>query len=570
MNQMKRTQALGLLLASFSYLLFTATAEAQERSSFVRPGDVWIFVGDSITHNDTYRRMTERVYRHYNSESTARFLPAGRDGAPSNASKEQLDKAAQENRPTLISLMTGMNDSINSGWRLGLPADKPLENYRKQIDGFAAAAREGGVDAVLLSPTLTDESLGWSSMWAIEGTAEFLRACGAIVQEVAKAHKVFYVPAQEVFEAAQRHALPQQVFRADAVHPSALGQYRIAAALLDRMAFDAPPSKGVRTFSPPAEALPVAVTLGTRMLPESAGGIPLEIVTDAPLTVTATYTFRSQGLDTMARNAARWELTGKDTVTLDLPAGALGLEMGGAADVVLDITDGKRRNLYVIDLCRVPVLHLTDNAVSGVIAGDAARPEGARAAAWTLAVRDGKWLSLEVEVFDSQICPEHDWPWGQDGLTVWLDYRPTERFADIGVDADVYQAMLIPYEQPHFAVALRPWQGRSIWGAAVAGGEKTPTGYKAHLTVADQKSQFHRFSKWADSDLSKRDFFAFNLVLCDQDRNADGKVSSAYLPYAKTHYAHDKYANTLVVVDLKNALKGDSIVNLHLAKLSAP
>lgn len=201
--------------------------------------------------------------------------------------------------------------------------------------------------------------------------------------------------------------------------------------------------------------------------------------------------------------------------------GAPGLEMGGAADVILDITDGRRRNLYVIDLCRVPVLHLTDNKVSGVIEGDATRAEGKKAAEWTLSVVDGKWLSLEVEVFDSQICPENIWPWGQDGLTVWMDYRPATRFADIGVDADVYQAFLLPYEKPTFAVSLRPWLGRAVWGPAVAGGVKTATGYKVHLHVADQQGQFHRFSKLTDSDLSLRDFFAFDLVLCDQDSAAE-------------------------------------------------
>lgn len=76
-----------------------------------------------------------------------------------------------------------------------------------------------------------------------------------------------------------------------------------------------------------------------------------------------------------------------------------------------------------------------------------------------------------------------------------------------------------------------------------------------------------RFSKLADSDLSLRDFFAFDLVLCDQDRAADGKATSSFMPYARTKYPHDKYANNLVVIDLKNKFKGDSVVNLHLTKL---
>lgn len=549
------------------------TAGAEDRASFVRPDDVWVFVGDSITHNDTYRRIVERVYRHYNPDAKAKFLQAGHDGAPSSATKEQLEKATKESRPTIISLMTGMNDSINSGWHIGAPMDKPLEAYRKQIEGFAGAAKASGVQAVLLSPTLTDESLGWSSMWAIEGTSEFLRRCGAIVREAAESQGAAFIPVQDEFEAAQKAALPPQVFRADSVHPSALGQYNIAVPILRRMALDAKPGDGPRRLSAPVPELPIKLTLGARMLAETDANIPLEIAVEAPMTVTATYSFRSKGLDAMARKSVQWKLTGKDSVNLELPAGSLSLEMGAAADLVLDITDGTRRSLYIIDLCRTPVLHLADNKVSGVIMAEpnspeANRPEGPKAAQWTISVVDGKWLMLEAEVFDSQICSEHDWPWGQDGLTVWMDFRPPERFADIGVDADVFQCMLLPYEKPKFAVALRPWQGRNINGPAVAGGEKTATGYKVYMYIIDGHWQFHRFSKLTDSDLSKRDFFAFDLVLSDQDKTADGKgVTNAFMPYAKTQNPHDKYANTLVIIDLKNKLKADSIVNVALNKL---
>ncbi len=554
-------------------LTMVSTAAAEDRASFVRPDDVWVFVGDSITHNDTYRRIIERVYRHYNPDAKTKFLQAGHDGAPSSASKEQLEKASKESRPTIISLMSGMNDSINSGWKIGAPMDKPLENYRKQIDGFAAAAKGSGVDAVLLSPTLTDESLGWSSMWAIEGTAEFLRHCGVAVKEVAAAQGASYIPAQEEFEAAQKAVLPAQIFRADSVHPSALGQYNIAAPLLRRMAFDAKPSAGPRKLSAAAEELPIKVALAARMLGETEANIPLDVAVESPMTVTATYSFRSKGLDAMPRKSVEWKLTGKDKVNLELPAGALSLDMGAAADLVLDITDGKRRSVYIIDLCRTPVLHLADNKVSGIIEAEANTPaadriEGKKAAQWTISLVDGKWLMLEAEVFDSQICPEHDWPWGQDGVTVWMDFRPPERFADIGVDADVYQAMLLPYEKPKFAVALRPWQGRNISGPAVVGGEKTATGYKVYMYVADGHWQFHRFSKWTDADLSKRDFFAFDLVVSDQDKTADGKgTTNSFMSYAKTQYPHDKYSNTLVIIDLKNKLKADSIVNAHMVKL---
>jgi hypothetical protein len=202
-------------LAAVACLAVGTVATAQERSAFVKGDDLWVFLGDSITHNDTYRRTVERVFRHYHPQSPARFVQAGVWGALATASQEQFQKAAKNQRPTIVSLMTGMNNSINSDWRGGRPMDTHLAAYRKQIAEFAKAAKANGVEVLLMSPTLTDESLGWSSMWAIAGTAEFLRKCGAIVKEVASQQGVHYIPVAEEFEDAQKQAPSEQVFRAD-------------------------------------------------------------------------------------------------------------------------------------------------------------------------------------------------------------------------------------------------------------------------------------------------------------------------------------------------------------------
>jgi lysophospholipase L1-like esterase len=548
-------------LTAVACLAVGTMAMAQERSAFVKGDDLWVFLGDSITHNDTYRRTVERVFRHYHPQTPVRFVQAGTWGALATASQEQFQKAAKNQRPTIVSLMTGMNNSINTDWRLGQPMDTHLAAYRKQIADFAKAAKANGVEVLLMSPTLTDESLGWSSMWALGGTGEFLRKCGAIVKEVAKEQGVHYIPVGEEFEDGQKQAMGEQVFRADGVHPTALGQYAIARSLIRRMSFDASAEGGARALAEPAEELPVRMTLASRFLAEQDRKIDLRVKADAPMVVKATWSFRD------VRKTQELKLSGEDTFTLELPEGALKMDVGAADDIVIDVTDGKRSSLFLIDLCRTRVLHLKDNQVSGVIKGEAKDSEGKKQVDWTLSVVDGKWLLLEAEVFDAEICTESEWPWGQDGLSVWMDYRPDERFADIGVDADVYMTMLLPYEKPRFGVSLRPWLGRGICGPGVAGGVKTAGGYKAHLSVADQKGQFHRFSKWADSDLSKRDYFGFDIIHTDLNMGKDGKPTATFTPLLKTQNPHDKYANTLVIVDLKNKLKGDSITNVHLSRL---
>ena len=127
--------------------------------------------------------------------------------------------------------------------------------------------------------------------------------------------------------------------------------------------------------------------------------------------------------------------------------------------------------------------------------------------------------------------------------------------------------LLQPRPGPPFAVRLRPWLGRGIYKAATADGARTPTGYRCHLRVADSAGQFGRFSKWTHSDLRKREFLGFALCLTDLDTTDGPRPKRSFLPMQKTRHAHDRYGNTLGIVDLKGQLKGDSVITAHLAPL---
>ena len=162
---------LPVLLAGTVYFAAGPAAAGEQQPGFLRDGDVWAFLGDSITHSDTYRRTVERVVRHFHPKANIRLTQKGKSGALARASKEQFEKADKADRPTIVSLMTGMNNSINSSWKAGAPMDKHLAGYRREITAFARSVKDKGITPVLMSPTLTDESLGWYSMWALDGTA---------------------------------------------------------------------------------------------------------------------------------------------------------------------------------------------------------------------------------------------------------------------------------------------------------------------------------------------------------------------------------------------------------------
>jgi hypothetical protein len=344
------------------------------------------------------------------------------------------------------------------------------------------------------------------------------------------------------------------VFRPDGVHPSSVGEYRIASTFIHHLNL-AGPLNGVRTLDPaPAPELPVQMSLQSKFLQPGERKLGFDLKSSGPLTVTATW---SSG---KARGSEVLKLTGKDSWTIKLPTEAAKLEPGKAADVVIDMTDGVRRSIYIVDLCNTRVMHLKDNKVSGTLTSKDARPEGKTVANWSF-TRVGNGLLFEAEVFDSEIRNDFTWPWGNDNVTLWLDYRPTDRFAGIGVDSDVHQVILGVTEKPVFSVSLSPWLGLGMPRAASANGDKTPTGYKVRMHI------HQKFGMYQDSDLSKRDFIGFNISNFDLDTGAGGSQVMNSTQLQETEYAPDQYANSMIILDLNGKLAGDSVTNVYLSRL---
>lgn len=543
-------------------VLSTVTiARAQDKASFLRKGDVWVCVGDSITYNDTYRRTLQRVANHFHPDADIRIVNGGIWGAAVSGTKEQFEKTieAQAARPTVVSVMIGMVDMYSlskNGWHRGMPIQPLLEKYRQNLLTITRAIKEKGLTPVLLTPTLTDESSGWGHYWELTGSRQVLKGYGAVVREVAQAEGAFCIPTSEEMETAQDAMLNEQVFRMDGVHPSSVGQYEIAASILRHCGVAGPlAADGPRRLrETPASELPIQVSLGTRFLADGAAEIPFTITTDKPLTAKLTWSYRKlHGEETLT-------LTGRNQWSLKLPKGALDRESFQADDVVIDLADQSRRSLYIVDLFKTRVFHFKDGVIAGTVPSKTDRPEGKAVANWQL-TRKGNALLCETEVFDSEIHPKDTmWPFGREGVTWWFDYRIGDRFADVGADADVHQVLLHVYDRPIFSIAFWPWLGRGMEGVASCTGEKTATGYITRLLLHD------RFFTLGDSDLSQRDFVGFDLNIVDADSGVGGQPITARHHLLGERY-HDTYANDLAIIDLKDRFPGDTITNVCLTKL---
>jgi lysophospholipase L1-like esterase len=208
---------IGLLL-----LYVTAPQLALAANSLVCDGDRWVCLGDSITAEDIYPRILARVFAHYHPEAKLTVINSGQGGDTASDNPKKLADRVLKHQPTIVSVMYGMNESINV-WHAGRPKEPVLKDYRKGLTYIAHTLRRRGVTVLLLSPTLTDPTCGWS-YFDLDGTIPFLRECAAIVHDVAKKEGAIYIPVQEELEAFQQNAPPGVMLRSDGVHVSALGQ----------------------------------------------------------------------------------------------------------------------------------------------------------------------------------------------------------------------------------------------------------------------------------------------------------------------------------------------------------
>ncbi len=270
---------IGLLLLSV-----IAPRLALSANSLVRDGDRWVCLGDSITAEDIYPRILARVFAHYHPEAKFTVINSGQGGDTASDNPQKLADRVLKHQPTIVSVMYGMNESINV-WHAGQPKAPVLENYRKGLASIARALKRQGVTVLLMSPTLTDPTCGWS-YFDLEGTVPFLRECAAIVRDVAEKEGAIYVPVEEDLEAFQQRLPAGVMLRSDGVHVSALGQYQMARSIWERAHFADPLGDGPRAIRPPASASDAALALTSRFLDPAATGLNLTIRASKPAAIT--------------------------------------------------------------------------------------------------------------------------------------------------------------------------------------------------------------------------------------------------------------------------------------------
>lgn len=516
-----------------------------QAANLVRPGDRWLCLGDSITAVNGYPRILERLFHHHHPHVDFQVINSGMHGDVASDDPDKLAERVLRHQPSIVSIMYGMNEAIN-GWQTGQPAQPVLDDYRRKMTWLARTLQTHGMSVLLLSPTQTDPTC--RSYFTLEKTGPFLRQCAEIVREVAAAEGALYIPIQEMF-AVYQDGLPGGVsLTSDGVHPAALGQYVIASTLATRCGFDMhlDPS-GVRSVVEPAPVLPVRVQLARRFLDDANAGVELLVTTAAAIEVDLLATIgdrRHQETLHFVAGTSRW--------VLPVPKRLRPMRDGQATDMLVELRRGAERSMHLIDLCRTRVLHLEQDRTEGTLVRER---DGRHLADWRIHRQEGS-LSLEFEVYVASIYAEHIWPFARDGLNLMFDFRPTERFADIGIDREVTQLFLNVREHPFFSIGVRAWSGLGLDLAATAAGARTSTGYTARLFIHDN------FNLHTSVQLDKRDFVGLLIAVAEHEDSSLGITANQC-----NDHPVNLYANNLMIIDLKRSLAGPYTTNVHLATL---
>jgi len=519
-------------------------------NSLVQDGDRWVCLGDSITALNSYPPLLERVFRHYHPKANLTVINSGQGGDTAGDSPEKLADRVLKHKPTIVSIMYGMNEAINE-WKPNTDKSLVQTRYRKALTYMARTLKKQGITVLLMSPTPTDPSA--HSYFTLDKTVPFLRECAVIMREVAGAEGVYYVPVQEEFSTFQERLPVGVMLSPDGVHPASLGQYNIARSLWQFAGFNKPLKTGKRPTLKPdlVPSAPIKATLSSRFVKTDAAGVELSLTCDKPVTTTVTWSLgesRGQQKLELAAGSTPWKLL--------LPAALLPTRNGQSALLLMDFSVGNADNFYLLDLCRTAVLHLQNDKVSGVV--ETGSTPNRQIATWE-AQRLGSDLLLNFNVSTSRIESNNVWPFARDGLNLMLDFRPTERFADIGVDREVTQAFLNVRDTPFFSVGLRAWTGLGMDFAAATAGGRTPDGYSAQMLIHDN------FDLHTPVDIANRDFIGLLVGVAMHDLDST-KSDLSITTNQKNDGTVSLYANNLMILDLKNKIEGDAIINAYLTE----
>jgi lysophospholipase L1-like esterase len=218
-----------------------AVAETTAPAAFVS-GDRWCALGDSITAGGQYYRYIEVFYLTRFPEKKLEVVNSGINGDTGPAALKRLDWDCLDAKPTVVSVMLGMNDVGRSFYKLEYR--KPTfeaecaaraETYDQAMRQVTKRLLKAGVKVILIKPSIYDDTAELP-MTNLPGCGAALTDYGRRLQAIADELKVatvdFNSPMAAINAERQKQDPHFSIVGRDRVHPSESGHLVMAYEFL--------------------------------------------------------------------------------------------------------------------------------------------------------------------------------------------------------------------------------------------------------------------------------------------------------------------------------------------------
>lgn len=211
----------------------------------LKDGDTLVFLGDSITHQCLYTQYVEDYFYTRFPQQRIRFHNAGVGGDRGADALRRFEEDVAAYKPKYVTILLGMNDGSYRGYDQAV-----FDTYQAGMTTVLDKIAELGATAIPMTPTMFDTrakrlkgDLGEPRNTYYNGV---LALYGTWLREQAEVRGLGFVDMWSPLNnltMQQRKTLPNWTMIADGVHPGAVGQTVMAAAIIDQLVKKTPVSK---------------------------------------------------------------------------------------------------------------------------------------------------------------------------------------------------------------------------------------------------------------------------------------------------------------------------------------
>lgn len=227
----------------FPSLFLAVCLVAQPVPRQFRQGDVWVAVGDSITHSRRYHSFIYLYYLTRFPDQPFQLVNCGVSGDSASGAVQRFSWDIAPHRPTVATIMLGMNDvgRGNYGRDKTDPAivqrrQASIDGHMQNMDRLSAMLREMNCDLIYLTPSIYDQTAEIATE-NLFGVNDGLGICGQrVAAELAPKYAAgvadLHGPMTALNAAYQAEDKTKTLVGTDRVHPGDLGQFLMAYLFL--------------------------------------------------------------------------------------------------------------------------------------------------------------------------------------------------------------------------------------------------------------------------------------------------------------------------------------------------